>query len=180
MLEFALILLIITSISAIQTRYMRHAVIYLGLFSLAISFVYLMFNAPDVAIAEAIIGSTISTILFIVVLQKHKIFTIYYKMNEDDTIDDNLLLSHKQLLIKSFEKFCSKQELEAQIIYSTEDVLDIAKNHQYAIILEESPYEVIVHLHPDNYKVNALRTFLEQDQHLKNKYKMIFIEDDEI
>lgn len=178
MLEFALIFLIITSIAAVQTRYMRHAVIYLGLFSLSISLVYLLFNAPDVAIAEAVIGSTVSTILFIVALQKYKIFTIYYKLSDQETDENNLLTSNKQLLIKSFEKFCTKQELEAQIIYSTEDVNVIAKAHRYAIILEETPYEVIVHLHPNNYKVNALRMFLEEDEHLKNKYKMVFIEDE--
>ncbi len=180
MQEFALIFLIITSIAAVQTRYMRHAVIYLGLFSLSISLVYLLFNAPDVAIAEAVIGSAISTILFIVALQKYKIFTIYYKLHKEETDEIGLFAGNQQLLVKTFEKFCTKQELEAQILYSTEDVAEIAKNHQYAIILEDTPTEVVVHLHPNNYKVNALKKFLEEDEHLRNKYKMVFIEDDEL
>ena len=87
MLEIALILLLITSVAAIQTRYLRHAVIYLGLFSLAIAFVYLLYHAPDVAIAEAVIGSTIATILYLVALQKYKIFTIYYRLQEEEIGD---------------------------------------------------------------------------------------------
>lgn len=177
MLEFALILLIITSIAAIQTRYLRHAVIYLGLFSLAISFVYALYSAPDVAIAEAIIGSTVSTILFIVALQKYKIFTIYYRLQDEELTDETLFSKNKQQLVKSLEKFCTKQELEAQILYSKESIQEIIKHDNYAIILEETPYEVVIYIHPDNYKIDALMRFLEQDSHLKNKYKLILLEE---
>lgn len=178
MLEVALLLLIITSIAAVQTRYMRQAVIYLGLFSLAISFVYLLYSAPDVALAEAIIGSTISTILYIVALQKYKIYTIYYKLQREELDDNSTLSIHKQQLIKSLEKFCSKQELETQIIYSTEDIKFIIEQHQYALILEEKENTIVIYAHPENYKFDSLKKFLELEVHPRYHYEFIQIEED--
>ncbi|MDH8677756.1 DUF4040 domain-containing protein [Fusibacter bizertensis] len=178
MLEIALLLLIITSIAAIQTRYMRQAVIYLGLFSLAISFVYLLYSAPDVALAEAIIGSTISTILYIVALQKYKIYTIYYKLQSTELDEHATMSLHKQQLIKSLEKFCSKQELETQIIYSTEDIKFIMEQHQYALILEEKENTLVIYAHPENYKFDALKSFLEIEVHPRYHYEFVKVEED--
>ena len=178
MLEIALILLIITSVAAIQTRYMRQAVIYLGLFSLAISFVYLLYSAPDVALAEAVIGSTISTILYIVVLQKYKIYTIYYKLQYEELDDHGTLSVHKQQLINSLEKFCSKQELETQIIYSTEDIKYIMEQHQYALILEEKENTIVIYAHPENYKFDALINFLAVEVNPRYHYEFIQVQED--
>lgn len=178
MLEIALILLLITSVAAIQTRYLRHAVIYLGLFSLAISFVYLLYHAPDVAISEAVIGSTIATILYLVALQKYKIFTIYYRL-QDEEIGDSTYLSHsKQDLIKILEKFCTKQELEAQIIYSKEAMETIITTHQYALIIEEIDEVVRITVHPENYKLDALTTFLEKETRFKHAYVLSPVEEE--
>lgn len=178
MLEIALILLVVTSITAIQTRYLRQAVLYLGLFSIAISFVYLMYGAPDVALAEAIIGSTLSTILFIVALQKYKLYTIYYQLQEDELEDNGQLSIHKQQLIKTLEKFCTKQELEAQIIYSTEAIEHIVEHHQYALILVEKNDVITIYAHPENYKFDALKQFLEIEAHPRYHYEFLKVEED--
>lgn len=178
MLEIALILLLITSVAAIQTRYLRHAVIYLGLFSLAIAFVYLLYHAPDVAIAEAVIGSTIATILYLVALQKYKIFTIYYRLQEEEIGDATYLSHSKQDLIKVLEKFCTKQELEAQIIYSKEEIETIIANHQYALILEETNGIIKIVVHPENYKLNALITFLQNERRFKHPYAIYPVKED--
>ena len=73
--QISLIMLIVLAIATVQTRKLRNAVIYLGVFSLGMSFVYILYNAPDVAIAEAVIGSTLATILYLVALKKYRIFT---------------------------------------------------------------------------------------------------------
>ncbi len=62
MLEVTLILVVILAILAIQTNTLRRAIVYLCVFSLLCSFCYLLYQAPDVAIAEAVIGSTLATI----------------------------------------------------------------------------------------------------------------------
>lgn len=159
MIQVALVLVILAALAAVQTRYLRHGVIYLGLFSLGIAFVYLLYNAPDVALAEAIIGSTLSTVLFIVALQKYKIFTIYYRVSGEDTGQD----AASQSVIKSLEKFCTKQELEAQIIYTTEPIADIVENHQFSIIMNKQNMQYDVFIHENNYKIDALKTYLSQE-----------------
>lgn len=159
MIQVALILVILAALAAVQTRYLRHGVIYLGLFSLGIAFVYLLYNAPDVALAEAIIGSTLSTVLFIVALQKYKIFTIYYRVTGEDAGQDTA----SQSVIKSLEKFCTKQELEAQIIYTTEPIADIVENHQFSIIMNKQNMQYDVFIHENNYKIDALKTYLSQE-----------------
>ena len=157
MIQVALILVICAAVAAIQTRYLRHGVIYLGLFSLAIAFVYLLYNAPDVALAEAIIGSTLSTVLFIVALQKYKIFTIYFMVKYDDDIGQDVSM---QAIIKSLEKFCTKQELETQIIYTTEPLPIIIETHQFSVIMCKQNQQYDLYVHENNYKIDALKSFL--------------------
>jgi len=67
-----LIILVVLALVALNTPKLRRAVVYLGIFSLVSSFVYLLYGAPDVAIAEAVIGSTIATVLYLVALKKYK------------------------------------------------------------------------------------------------------------
>lgn len=157
MIQVALLLVIVAAIAAIQTRYLRHGVIYLGLFSLGIAFIYFLYNAPDVALAEAIIGSTLSTVLFIVALQKYKIFTIYFIFHYEDDIGEDVSM---QSIIKSLEKFCTKQELEAQIIYTTEPLPVIIEAHQFSVIMSKQNQQYDLYIHENNYKIDALRSFL--------------------
>ncbi len=68
--KLVFILMIIIALYIVSCRNYKRAIIALGAFSLLASFCYLLYHAPDVAIAEAVIGSALSTILFIVALKK--------------------------------------------------------------------------------------------------------------
>jgi multicomponent Na+:H+ antiporter subunit B len=68
--QVLLILLVVLAVLAIRQKQMRTAVIYLAIYSLFCSAIYLLHAAPDVAIAEAVIGSTISTVLYLVALKR--------------------------------------------------------------------------------------------------------------
>lgn len=165
MVEIALLLLIVFSIGAVQTHHLRHSIIYLGIFSLCISFVYLIYNAPDVALAEAIIGSTISTILYLVALQKYKIFTIYFRVensNDCNTLKD---CSFDSSLMKLLSKFCNKQELESQFIFSNLSLNEIFEHHQYSLIIESDleDDELIIYAHSENFKLDSLEAFLKSE-----------------
>lgn len=65
----ALFMMIAVAAAALITRKPRTAVIQLGLFSLLSSFVFLFYGAPDVAMAEAVIGSALSTVLYLVTIK---------------------------------------------------------------------------------------------------------------
>ena len=175
MLQLTLITLIVFSIFAIQTQKLRNAVIYLGAFSMSISFVYLIYDAPDVALAEAIIGSTLSTILFLVALQKYKIFTVYICVNSPE-VEDVHFFSGERALENQLSKFCAKEELEPQVIYTVEDVHKLF-SHPYAIIVTFDKQYTTIYAHPENYKMRALEAYLQSQKPSGIPYRFIQMED---
>ncbi|MDD3867633.1 MAG: DUF4040 domain-containing protein [Clostridia bacterium] len=69
---FFLMLLLVTAFLTIQQRRLRTSVIFMAVFSLLSSVVFLLYQAPDVAMAEIVIGSTLSTVLYLVALSKQE------------------------------------------------------------------------------------------------------------
>ncbi|MEA3356133.1 MAG: hydrogenase subunit MbhD domain-containing protein [Candidatus Bipolaricaulota bacterium] len=67
---FLLLLLPLLAVFAITRRRRLTAVIGMGLFSLILAAVYLLLNAPDVAITEAAIGAALVTFLYILAIRK--------------------------------------------------------------------------------------------------------------
>ncbi|NSW89206.1 MAG: DUF4040 domain-containing protein [Firmicutes bacterium] len=74
---------------AVQTHQLRRAVIYLGVFSLINSFAYVFYGAPDVSLAEAIIGSTLVTVLYLIALKKYKPLPTRYTITTHYTYRQN-------------------------------------------------------------------------------------------
>lgn len=70
-LNIVFILMIIFSMAAIMTEKPVRGAFYLGVFSILCAFAFVVYQAPDVAMAEAIIGCTLSTILYLVALYKY-------------------------------------------------------------------------------------------------------------
>ncbi len=75
------------------------------------------------------------------------------------------------------EKFCAKQELEPQIIYSDEMLKDIINTHPYALIIEERKHELMIYGHPENYKLDALESFLREDAQFDHPYRIVKVEE---
>jgi len=63
-------IIIIGSVWALVTEKMFRAIVIFGLVSLSSSILFLLMEAPDVAITEATIGSGITTALFIFTYKK--------------------------------------------------------------------------------------------------------------
>lgn len=68
--------LIIFALASIFAPNLKLAIIISGVFCLWISLAYLIFHAPDVAVSEAVIASTLGTILFIFTIQKYDDITV--------------------------------------------------------------------------------------------------------
>ena len=163
MKEVFLVLLIPISIYAIQTRKLRNAVIALCAFSLVASVIYLLLYAPDVAVAEAVIGTTLSTILYLVALKKYKVFTVYFLLEQHDSTDNAYFQRSKDNMTQALEKFCAKQELELHILYSIESLVQIAEKHQFSLVIHETESQHLIYGHPDNLKLSALAEFLTEE-----------------
>lgn len=160
------ILMIIFAILAIQTNSLRQAIIYLCVFSLITSFTYLLYMAPDVAIAEAIIGSTLSTILFLVALNKYKIFRIYYTK-------DNINVYAKEqntMLMDALKKFAIEEELELDIINTTQDISEILKFDSYDVIIAQCGDKINVYGDNSNYHFEHIKCYLSSHLNFNIEY----------
>ena len=104
--------MIVLAFMTVQTIRQRRAVIYLGAFSLIASFAYLAYNAPDVAIAEAVIGCTLSTVLFLIAMKKYRVITIYYVQDEEDVT--SAIKKERRELTRSLENFLLERGYEPQ------------------------------------------------------------------
>lgn len=176
-IKIFLILMIIFSILAVQTPKLRRAVIYLGIFSLISSFMYLLYQAPDVAIAEAIIGSTLATILFLVALQKYRVFTIYYTNENFSEVNDEYINTGRTQILNLVEKFCISQELEPQVIYTTDKVDNIKTNESYDLVIRQKEETFFIYGNQNNYQLDSLIQYVSQKQ-LEN-IKFIMNRDEE-
>jgi len=61
---------IIAAIGAAVHRNLLAAVVFAGVVSLAISFLFLRLAAPDVAMTEAAIGAGLSTVIFLIAVRR--------------------------------------------------------------------------------------------------------------
>lgn len=152
-----LLLLLVFAIAAIHTHSLRHAIIYLGIYSLVSSLVYLLYGAADVAIAEAVIGCTLSTILFLVALKKYQVFILYYKMDTTDP-DANRIRRHLKQLIRRF----AYEVLDFQIDTTTtklplETIID---DHDFDIIIHHTESKIICYGIKNNYHFPQLIEYL--------------------
>ncbi len=173
MLQIALLISVLIAIMTIQTQKLRQSVIFMGVFSLMISFVYSLYHAPDVAMAEAIIGSAIATIIYIITLQKYQLFIVYVAIMGIELDDDLMKYGEDSSLLEQIEIFCIKESLESQVIFTTEEVSTIDEHHDYAIIIKPNGNSnYTIYTHEENYKDQKLQQYLSHK--LKRKYAIKF------
>lgn len=143
-LEILLIIcLIVLAFITVQTRKLRRAAIYLGAFSLICSFAYLTYNAPDVAIAEAVIGCTLSTILILIALKKYHVITIFYVENEQGDSSD--IKKQRRDLVLSLEHFMIERGFEPQMIITHLDANALGKNDAFNLLIEHTANSINIY-----------------------------------
>lgn len=162
-LDIFYITLIVFAIIAIQTSILRNAIIYLAVFSMLSSVIYLLLGAPDVAIAEAVIGCTLSTVLYLVALKKYRIFTIYYKQEcaSPDMIDE--LKQQKDIMKQSMRRFSDAKELQLDLINTTIDMDEVQKSSTFDIFIVHTTGSVTIYGFKQSYQFQELSAHLEQD-----------------
>ncbi len=145
-----LLLLIIFAISAIQTPKSKKAVIFLALFSLISSVIYLFYESPNIAIAEAAIGAAMSTVIYLIALKKQKQFNVYISQNV------------KRNVIDAIESFCEKEDLLFYYIkYKPRNYKHIKDNHDYELIVSGNEEKILLYSPTENYKDEELKDYLQ-------------------
>jgi len=62
--------ILIAAVGAAVHRNLLSAVVFAGVASLAVSFLFLRLSAPDVAMTEAAIGAGLSTVIFLIAVRR--------------------------------------------------------------------------------------------------------------
>lgn len=157
-----LITLVFLALLIVTTGNLKRAVVYLGVFSLISSFVALIYGAPDVAIAEAIIGSSITTVLYLVALNKYQYFLIYYTESTDQT---QLKSSKPQKpFLKRLELFLQKRNMNPHLIFSDETIQTILKTGKFDLALYQSEDALWIYGCAEDYQMDAVEAYLSKDQ----------------
>lgn len=154
MLNTFLIVTIIFAILAIETPILRHAVIYAGIYSLLCSFIYLLYKAPDVAIAEAIIGCTLSTVLYLVAIRKYKAFRVYYCYCSDSSKQKNDLYNKTRHVLSLFTL---STELDLDFVLSKDTVTDVITDRSYDLVIEQSANQIRIYGDSTNYHYENIK-----------------------
>lgn len=82
------ILLIIISLAIVLSKNNLRIVIFFSIFSLVSASLYYFYKSPDLALAEAAIGSAIIPLIFIIAISKQKEFLVVSHLDEDDNFLD--------------------------------------------------------------------------------------------
>ena len=155
-----MICLIVLAFITVQTRKLRRAAIFLGAFSLICSFAYLIYNAPDVALAEAVIGCTLSTILILIALKKYHVITIYYVINEQK--DSAAVKREKKELSTTLENFLVERGFEPQIIPTHLDERILCQNECFNLLIEHTTEGIIIYSSGIRYLERDIEDYLEK------------------
>lgn len=99
---------------------------------------YLHFNAPDVALAEAAIGVGLSTVMYLVALKKIRIYDICY-VNEIGTFSDEYIFEFRHDVIRPLERFMEHtEEVEPQVTYTDNSIQQVIAEDNHDFIIYQS------------------------------------------
>lgn len=177
MLKTILITMVIFSIAAIQAKSLRQSVIYLSVFSLLCSFAYALYQAPDVAIAEAVIGCSLSTVLYLVAIKKFRIFRVYY--SHHITSPDRLPESHvlKNNIVTMIGGYLRDTELEIDMINTRHKFDEIHGHQDYDVIIEHTNDGMRMYGAQSNYHYDGLTTYLIEHNAFDIDYEYLLEEE---
>jgi len=177
MLFVILMFMIVFAIAAVQTDSLRHSVIFLSVFSLLCSFAYAFYQAPEVAIAEAVIGCSLSTVLYLVAIKKYRIFRVYYSHNIE--APDLLPASHvlKNNIESMMSTYLNDTELELDMINTRQKFDDLHGHQDYDVIIEHTDEGMKMYGAQSNYLYDGLTTYLIDHNAFEIEYEYILEED---
>ena len=76
MITVFLVMLVVLALMSLEIKNLLSAIIVLGTFSLILSLMFYYLHAPDVAIAEAAIGSGFTTVIFLIAIKKRGVLVM--------------------------------------------------------------------------------------------------------
>jgi uncharacterized MnhB-related membrane protein len=141
----AVLVMLVFAFLAIHAPMIRQAVIYLAVFSLAAAFLYVLYAAPELAVAEAVIGSGLVTLLYLAALKKNREYTIAvlaeghrYRMS-----DAYITYLGKTKALQELRHFFELREFEAQLVFTSISLAEAQSDPRYDLILVEEADQLV-------------------------------------
>lgn len=163
-----LIILILLALASITTPDLKKSIIYLGILSLTSSFLFLLYGAPDVALAEAIIGSAISTALYLIALKKYTHFNIVCLFAED---------GQKIRLLEHIEDYFNTDLRDVKFTYTNIDMDEVRKTKEYDLIIVKHSDLIKLYGRAHDDHLDELHDYL--DQKVKEGYEIIRLQEND-
>lgn len=147
--KIILLLAAIFAIAAIHSPKTKRAVIYMGTFSFFASLLYLFYQSPNVAIAEAAMGCTLAIVIYLVALKKQKKFLVYVYYD----------ISHD--LLEIIENFCQSEDLIFHYIrFKKEDYEKIVQKDKFDLLIHKKNENIYLFSKEENIKIEQLTSNL--------------------
>lgn len=165
---------------ALHTRMLRLSIIALAMFSLLGALLFLLYSAPELAIAEAIIGSALATLLFLTALKRYPVFTIGVVSVLPDRLNDAHILRAKySSVFRHIRTFLLQREREAQLVFTLLAVEEAVQESYYDMVVEVGTDPVTVHGSIDDYMIVELEMSLElHRENIEENVQFVFHTED--
>ncbi|MFU8780109.1 MAG: Na(+)/H(+) antiporter subunit B [Kiritimatiellia bacterium] len=164
MIDAATLLLIgALSFMAIHSRLLLKAVIYLAAGSVLAALLYLRNGAPELAIAEAAIGSGLVTLLYLAALKRNRTYTIAIAGHgQADRLDDAYMLhvEHSRA-IRAIRNFFVVREFEVQIVFVPDSLEEALESKSYDLVLFEDDNGMTAYTDDDSYIMMEFEMMLQ-------------------
>jgi putative multicomponent Na+:H+ antiporter subunit B len=138
---------------AIESKQMRLAIVFLAVFSLLTALIYLLYAAPELAIAEGVIGSGIVTLLYLAALKKNRVYTIgLLPMKAQSHLPDRYMqfVEHTPAIL-DIRKFFRRREVEVQLVFLDCSLSDAKTSGFYDLIIEDTSEGLVAYTDDDDY-----------------------------
>ncbi len=133
-----LLLMGLFALLTIHSRLLRMAIIYQAVFSLLGAFLYLRYAAPELAIAEAAIGSGLVALLYLAALKRNRVYTIGVISNQgaDYLRDRTIQHIERSRALREIRNFFVVREFEVQTVFIPEALEEALRSPAYDLVLQ--------------------------------------------
>jgi len=148
-----MLIMAVFALLTIHTKQLRLAIIYLAVFSLLAALLYLLFAAPELAIAEAVIGSGLVSLLYLAALKRNRVYTIgVVVLPPPEKLTDDIHNAVEQSrALHEVRRFFVRREVEVQLVFTELSVAEARANPLFDLVLSWDGQAVTAHTDDNNY-----------------------------
>lgn len=158
-----LLLMGLFALLAIQSAALRIAVVHLAVFSLLGAFLYLLYGAPELAIAEAAIGSGLVTLLYLAALQRIRVYTIALVSDPAHRYprDDHIRRVERSRALREIRAFFLRREYEIQTVFVSIPLEQALADETYDLVMTEDAEGLAAYTDDQSYAMLELEMMFQ-------------------